>query len=124
MTDPTPRKAMTPNRRARIFLACNGRCVRCDVKLTGEWEADHAVSLFSGGRDDDSNLVALCVPCHRQVKTPADAAKHAKIRRLRRKHGLDPDNRKPRKPIPSRPFQAGHRPIPSRPFPKRPEART
>lgn len=98
---PTPRRAMTPKRRLEALLRSDGRCARCKVKLGSAFEVDHTVSLFLGGADDASNTVALCVPCHRGEKTPADAKAHAKVKRLlARQDG----SRRPRKPIPSRGF--------------------
>jgi len=98
---PTPRRSMTPKRRLEALLRSEGRCARCKVKLGEAFEVDHEISLFLGGADDASNTVALCVPCHRGEKTPADAKAHAKVRRiLAREEGT----RRPRKAIPSRGF--------------------
>lgn len=97
----TPRRAMTPKRRLEALLRSEGRCDRCKVKLGSAFEVDHRISLFLGGADDASNTVALCVPCHRGVKTPADAAKHAKVKRL---IAREDGTRRPRKPILSRGF--------------------
>lgn len=110
---PTPRRAMTPKRRLEALLRSNGRCARCKVKLGEEFEVDHPITLFLGGPDDASNTVALCVPCHRGKKTPADAKVHAKVKRLIAKS--DPTTRKPPK-MRSRPFPKGKRAIPSRKF--------
>ena len=97
----TPRKAMTPKRRLEALLRSEGRCARCNVKLGEAFEVDHSVSLFLAGADDETNTVALCIPCHRGVKTPADAKVHAKVKRiLARNDGT----RRPRQPIPSRGF--------------------
>jgi 5-methylcytosine-specific restriction protein A len=98
---PTPRRAMTPKRRLEALLRSNGRCALCKVKLGEAYEVDHTITLFLAGADDESNTLALCVPCHRGVKTPADAKVHAKVRRLlARQDGT----RRPRPPIPSRGF--------------------
>jgi len=89
---------MTPKRRLEALLRSDGRCARCRVKLGSAFEVDHEISLFLGGADDETNTVALCVPCHRRVKTPADAKVHAKVKRtIARENGT----RKPRKPIQS-----------------------
>ena len=74
---PTPRRAMTPKRRLEALLRSEGRCALCKVKLGEAFEVDHTITLFLGGADDESNTLALCVPCHRGVKTPADAKVHA-----------------------------------------------
>lgn len=97
----TPRRAMTPKRRLEALLRSGGRCARCKVKLGEAFEVDHEITLFLGGADDASNTVALCVPCHRGEKTPADAKVHAKVKRLlARQDGT----RRPRKAIQSAGF--------------------
>jgi hypothetical protein len=54
---------------------------------------DHRIPLELSGTDDDSNIFPLHrEPCDR-IKTKADAAKIAKMRRLRKKR--DPETRKP-----------------------------
>jgi len=98
---PTPRRAMTAKRRLEALLRSDGRCNRCGIKLGSEFEVDHPITLFLGGPDDASNTVALCVPCHRGEKTPADAKAHAKVRRIiAREEGT----RRPRKAIQSKGF--------------------
>jgi 5-methylcytosine-specific restriction endonuclease McrA len=103
MTEATPRRSMTQKRRAEVFLACAGRCARCDVKLTGAWEADHRVQLWMGGADDLTNIEALCLPCHRGAKTPADATARAKVKRIIRNSSPETRTRSKR-PIRSRGF--------------------
>jgi 5-methylcytosine-specific restriction endonuclease McrA len=112
---PTPRKAMTPKRRAEAFLACAGRCNACGEKITGPYEVDHRVSLFFGGSEDLSNLECLHPACHR-AKTIGEAPRNAKVRRIIK--SADPDTRKPSR-MKSRPFGKSARKIPSRPFAKR-----
>ena len=66
--------------RERILRRAGGQCQceRCrasgDVRIATQ--VDHIVPLFAGGRDDDSNLQAINVECHR-VKTDAEAARRA-----------------------------------------------
>ena len=47
-------------------IACkqNWQCKRCNIKLPGNFEIDHIVSLKSGGTNDSNNLQALCRNCH------------------------------------------------------------
>lgn len=97
----TPRKSMTPKRRAEAFLASNGCCAKCAAKLTGAYEVDHRVSLWMGGADELHNLECLCVPCHANKTHGHDAPARAKTKRLiARANGT----RRERKPIQSKGF--------------------
>ncbi|HDR9100695.1 HNH endonuclease [Burkholderia vietnamiensis] len=53
--------------RERIMKRDNGLCQQClrARKVTRAEHVDHIVSKASGGTDTDSNLEALCGPCHR-----------------------------------------------------------
>lgn len=116
----TPRAQMTKARRLRIYLACNGRC-ECGSKVPmAGTTIDHRIPLFMGGADDDANLRFICQPCDK-LKTAGDHTNAAKVRRI---HAREDGTRKPRKAIPSAPFQKSSRPIPSRPFSKRWEVRS
>jgi hypothetical protein len=59
------RKAMTPQRRARIFAACDGRCHKCTRQLgpSDFWIVEHLHSLGLGGTDDDKDLGITCEWC-------------------------------------------------------------
>lgn len=50
-------------------------CQRCGI-VTIDLEVDHIVNIAQGGTEDDSNLQALCIPCH-QAKTAAESAQGA-----------------------------------------------
>ena len=50
-----------------------GKCRHCDVKLTKNFEVDHAVPLCEGGTNDKTNLQLLCKRC-RDNKTQEEAA--------------------------------------------------
>jgi 5-methylcytosine-specific restriction protein A len=39
-------------------------------------EVDHIINIAQGGNDDDANLQALCVPCHK-LKTAEESARGA-----------------------------------------------
>ena len=97
---PTPRAAMTRDRRLRIYLACNGRC-ECGAKVPMAGTViDHRIPLFMGGADDDANLRFLCRVCDK-LKTANDAAERGHVKRLlARQDGT----RRPRQPIKSRGF--------------------
>ena len=77
----TPRRSLSDQQRAKLFLERGGCCADCRRKIrSGEvWELDHALSLENGGTNDPSNLVLLCRACH-SAKTPGDRAKAAKTR--------------------------------------------
>lgn len=44
-----------------------------------KYQIDHIIELWEGGTDDESNLQALCLSCHR-VKTDRNAKKRAKYK--------------------------------------------
>ncbi len=108
----------------------NGRCeatgeryglphgVRCnaDLTVTGR-QRDH----YPRGAHDPhpetrtaANCVVCCPRCNQYAANHTDKRVEAKIKRIRRKHGLEPDNRKPRPKIRSAPFRKVHRPMQSR----------
>jgi 5-methylcytosine-specific restriction endonuclease McrA len=57
------------------------------------WEADHIVPFALGGTDDLSNLVTLCVRCHRK-KTDGQTGMLAKTARLSKSLPLKPGVKK------------------------------
>jgi len=59
-------------KRESILLRDKYTCQACGT-VTLDLEVDHIVNIAQGGNDDDSNLQALCVPCH-QAKTATEAA--------------------------------------------------
>jgi hypothetical protein len=67
----TPSPALPPlayvsRRRRAIFESSKGRCHYCakPLDLTGKWHIEHQLPRALGGRDDEMNLVAACVPCN------------------------------------------------------------
>lgn len=84
----TPRKAMSPMRRLRIWEAHKGVCVLCKRKIDGvreRWIVEHIRALVLGGADEDAN----CGPAHEScgtVKTKADNASWTKAKRVKSKH--------------------------------------
>jgi hypothetical protein len=99
-----PRKAMHSARKRRIHEREAGKCWLCTklVPQTGpDVRYDHRVPLELGGTDDDANIFPLHrEPCDR-LKTAADMAKIAKVRRL---IAREDGTRRPRKAIPNRPW--------------------
>jgi hypothetical protein len=83
---PTPRKAMTPARRARIEALYEG-CATVGCDNPGPYEIDHLICLELGGKDSDENLRPLCADCHKK-KTRLDAKLIARARRRREKHAI------------------------------------
>ncbi|WP_354398290.1 HNH endonuclease signature motif containing protein [Variovorax sp. OAS795] len=44
------------------------------ARTTAAEQVDHILSLAEGGKDDESNLQSLCIPCH-EAKTKAESAR-------------------------------------------------
>lgn len=95
MTDlsTTPRKAMSPMRRLRIWEAHGGICILCKERIDGvreAWTVEHIRALGLGGEDTDAN----CGPAHescRRAKDKADVASIAKAKRMKARHlGIKP----------------------------------
>lgn len=108
------RPSISKAKRARIFLAHDGICWLCKVKIGPDeaWDCDHQIARELGGSDDDDNLAPAHKDCHK-AKTKADVKAIAKSNRIRR--NLDPATRKRTKnPIPKR-----KDPWPKRGFDKR-----
>ena len=55
-----------PWRRKRdaILLRDNYTCRVCGL-TTKDLEVDHVINVAQGGTDDDGNLQAICIPCHK-----------------------------------------------------------
>jgi 5-methylcytosine-specific restriction protein A len=117
-TDDTP---APPRVRARVFVACDGKCHRCGRKIcTGErWTLEHLIALINGGANAEHNLGVTCDWCLPQ-KNAEDVAIKAKSARVRLKHiGVHtPKGRLQSRGFPPRPKQhTASRPI--RPKPSR-----
>lgn len=96
----------------RYGLAPGVRC-NADLSVTGR-QRDH----FPRGAHDPhpdtrtaGNCVVCCPRCNQYAANHTDKAVEAKIKRVRRKHGLTPDTRKPRPKIRARknPWPAGRK---------------
>lgn len=65
------------------FERCAGRCENCSARLVpGKFAYDHQHADALGGEPTADNCAVLCVSCH-MPKTATDAAKIAKVRRIR-----------------------------------------
>ncbi|WP_458718318.1 HNH endonuclease [Pseudomonas gregormendelii] len=62
-------------KRAAILLRDEYTCQACGV-ITLQLEVDHIINRARGGSDEEDNLQALCVPCHKD-KTAAESAEGA-----------------------------------------------
>lgn len=93
---------------------------RCTVILSEtKVEFDHyPLGAHAEGSNTLENCVCTCQRCNQYAANHTDKAAEAKIKRRRKKAGLDPITRKPKQPIRSRGFQQGSRPFPSKPFNK------
>lgn len=114
------RKPLTRRQVIEIVLRQEGRCqCGCGVKLSPLTEGvidEHLIALELGGSNDLGNRALYRKPCAATKTAKKDAPAIGKVRRIvARLEGT----RRPRKPIPSRPFPEGKRAIPSRPFEKR-----
>lgn len=62
-------------KRATILVRDQYTCQSCGT-VTLDLEVDHIINIAQGGNDDDTNLQALCVPCHK-LKTAEESARGA-----------------------------------------------
>lgn len=75
-------------------------------------EFDHyPLGAHAEGSNTLENCVCTCKRCNQHAANHTDKAAEARIKRVRKKHGLDPTTRKPRKPIQSKGFGTQHRPL-------------
>jgi 5-methylcytosine-specific restriction endonuclease McrA len=79
---PAKRTAIVPKKRESVYLKSQGKCVDCGSVCGGGWasnwngrvrtfelngthEIHHVIPLLKGGTSDDSNLILLCIDCHK-----------------------------------------------------------
>lgn len=101
MTDDThafknvPRKWLTDQQRARLFLERGGCCHKCSRKLgpADKWIVEHLLALQNGGTNEWENLTVTCSWCVPQ-KNAEDAAKAAKTRAIAVSHIVPRSERK------------------------------
>lgn len=95
--------AIPPRVKDRIFKRCGEQCQNCSKPLNGrnKPEFDHITALVNGGNHRETNLQALCAPCH-GAKSKIDVAEKSKVHESRvRNLGLAA----PRQKIRSAPFR-------------------
>lgn len=81
------RRRLTRFKRAQILARQDGRCALCDelIDIYSIYEIDHAWALGLGGGNEDDNLRAVHVACHK-TKTVGDIGRIAKVKRGAEKH--------------------------------------
>lgn len=77
-----PRKALSEQQAAKLFVEHEGRCWRCQRKILAgdDWTVGHKKALECGGTNDWDNLAPECSFC----KPKADAKDHAQAGKQRR----------------------------------------
>lgn len=61
-------------KREAILIRDHYTCRVCGL-TTKDLEVDHVINVAQGGTDDDSNLQAICIPCHKS-KTAIESTAH------------------------------------------------
>lgn len=62
---PTRNRRLPQETRLVIYYASHGRCHYCGISLQlGGFEVDHKLCRYSGGTDEEANLVASCIECN------------------------------------------------------------
>lgn len=80
-----PRRSLTRNQRAELFLVHKGICYLCEQPIRAPkeaWEVEHVEAREISGRDDWDNLRPAHVHCHK-LKTREDKKIIAKCNRVR-----------------------------------------
>jgi 5-methylcytosine-specific restriction protein A len=83
----TDDSAIPPRVRLRVFERCDGRCHRCNRKLTpaDRWSIEHVIALVNGGRHAEDNMAISCEWC-KPLKDAEDVAQKAHNSRVRMRH--------------------------------------
>ena len=94
-TAPTERGKLNRSKRVRVFLANDGKCWICGLRIKdGEkYEIDHRDALILGGADSDDNLAPAHIKCHRG-KSDADLSARSKRDRIIDRGYVGPEKRK------------------------------
>jgi len=90
-----PRKPLTPQQKAKLFLERGGRCHRCNRRLgpSDTWTVEHIQALQNGGDNSWGNLHLCCSWCL-APKNAEDAKKAAKTRAVATKHVVPKSERR------------------------------
>lgn len=97
----TTRRHIGPRERLEIFTRAGGTCHICGGRIDGtrdRWDVEHVIPLALGGNEDkgSDNLQPAHAKCHAR-KTPEDAGRIAKAKRVEARHR---GAKKPRSIIP------------------------
>jgi 5-methylcytosine-specific restriction protein A len=76
-----PRRTLTDQQKAKLFLQRGGKCHRCKRKLApgDTWTVEHVIALENGGSNDWDNIDITCAWCL-PAKNAEDHGKAAKAR--------------------------------------------
>lgn len=82
-----PRKKLTDQQRAKLFLDKGGRCHKCTRVIFGgeTWFAEHLIALQNGGTNADGNWEVTCSNCF-PIKNAEDAGKAKRMRKAAVRH--------------------------------------
>lgn len=73
--------SIPPKVRVRVFLAHDGVCCECGVKIVSKrWICDHRIAIINGGENRESNLGPIHEACDK-TKTKADIKEKAIVYR-------------------------------------------
>ena len=100
----TPRKALTPSQRLKLFEAHGGICCLCVATAFSEptWIDEHLRPLWGSGAAMTTTIAAPRICAAQAYKTPADLRRIAKAKAQKKAQlGIRPPARQV---IPSRPF--------------------
>lgn len=62
------KKLFTKSLKNKIKNRDKNKCRKCKKDLTNEkWVIHHKIKVIDGGNNDPSNLITLCVPCHKLI---------------------------------------------------------
>lgn len=82
-----PRIRLSPAQRHAILNRQDGRCGKCsEAIIGGDFHIDHYIPLAIGGKDEDSNRIAVHPECHREKTSETDRPMIDKARRVGKKH--------------------------------------
>ena len=77
------KRNVSKNVKISVLLNHNYKCNHCKDDLKDhQWECDHILPLWNGGRNEFVNLQALCANCHAE-KTYFESLERAKLKRAR-----------------------------------------
>lgn len=70
------KRSVSAAKKKRVAAAQEWKCDMCGETLDETYEVDHIIALCDGGTNEDSNLRALCRPCHAKKTAEERHARH------------------------------------------------